>query len=98
MRVVLALLLLVGPLAPATFAQAFRVATWQVDDLPPAGTPTNTPAVDPERLNEIAAILSSAEAEGFNDMKDFDLICHGRASLQFGLGYRRQWRWRERPY
>ena len=63
MRVVLALLLLLGPLAPSAFAQAFRVATWQVDDLPPAGTPTNTPAVDPERLNEIAAILSSAEAD-----------------------------------
>ena len=62
MRIALAFFVCFGAFVSSGVAQTFRVATWQIADLPPAGILTNTPG-DLERLTEIAATLSSAEAD-----------------------------------
>jgi hypothetical protein len=79
MRIAIVLVVFLGTFLSSGVAQTFRVATWQIADLPSASLLTNTPS-DLERLNEIAATLGSAEADavilyGVSDGQSLKKIC-----------------------
>lgn len=63
MRIVLALLLVIGLPTIAARAQQFRIATWQVADVLMPKSTNVTPAVEPARIAELATTLSSADAD-----------------------------------
>lgn len=63
MRIVLALLVLICLSIPAGHAQPFRVATWQVSDLPLARIATNPPTAGPDPVADIAASLGGLDAD-----------------------------------
>jgi hypothetical protein len=63
MRHLLASAFLTALLASATFAQPVRIATWQLDDFAIAPTAEPTPALDEDRLRQVAAALKSVKPD-----------------------------------
>jgi len=63
MRIVFAVLLVMGLTAVPVRAQQFRVATWQVADVLMPKSTNVTAAAEPARIAEIANTLSSADAD-----------------------------------
>ena len=63
MRIILAVLLVIGLVAVPARAQQFRIATWQVADVLMPKSTNVTAAAEPLRIAEIANTLSSADAD-----------------------------------
>ncbi len=63
MRILLAIILLTGLTTISVRAQQFRIATWQVADVPMPKQTNATPMAEPARIAEIAATLSLADAD-----------------------------------
>ena len=62
-RTALALFILIGLFAQASQAQPFRVATWQVPDMPSPKGATNPTTAGPDPATDIAATLSGLDAD-----------------------------------
>jgi hypothetical protein len=63
MRTAFAFFVLFHSLVSSTIGQPFRIATWQVPDLPTPRGVTNLPPAVATQIHDIAATLSSAEAD-----------------------------------
>jgi len=63
MRTAFALFAVLSSLVLSVSGQPFRIATWQVPDITLPKGVTNTPPVDPARLQAIASTLSATEAD-----------------------------------
>jgi hypothetical protein len=63
MRTAFILLVLICLFAPASHAQPFRVATWQVPDVPSAKGATNPVTAGPDPAMDIAATLGGLDAD-----------------------------------
>lgn len=63
LRIAAALLASAGLFAPTGRAQPFRIATWQVPDVPSTKGATNLATAGPDTAAEMAAMLSGLEAD-----------------------------------
>jgi hypothetical protein len=63
MRTAFAFLVLIGLSIPASYAQPFRVATWQVPDQHLMKGATNSPTAGPDAVTDIAATLGGLDAD-----------------------------------